>query len=59
MWEAEEVVVGGAGVTRPITNVSPWISAYDSIRYGDFNVATEAVVTEDYHRGRKTMKYTM
>ena len=52
-WEAEEVVVGDAGVTRPITNVSPWVSAYDSIRYEDFDIATEAVVTEDCHGGRK------
>ena len=52
-WEADEVVLGDAGATGPITNI---VSAYDFIRYSHFAVATEAMVTEDCHGGRTLLE---
>ena len=45
--------MGGPEETRPVANMSPWVSAYDSIRYDDLREVTEAVMTGDCHGGRR------
>ena len=35
--------------TRPVTNTSPWVAAYESIRYDDLEGAREMLMTDDMH----------
>ena len=48
-----EVVAAEGEETRPITNMSPWISAYENIRYTDMEKLREANMTDDMHGARK------
>ena len=49
----DEVVAADGSETRPITNTSPWVAAYETIRYDDMEHAREAIMTEDMHGARR------
>ena len=51
--DPSEIVTEKGEETRPITNMSPWISVYESVRYDDANRAREAIMNEDLHGARK------
>ena len=51
--DPSEIVAEKGEETRPITNMGPWISAYESVRYDDANRAHEAIMNEDLHGARK------
>ncbi len=50
--DPEDIVAADGDATRPITNTSPWLSAYESIRYDDLEYGREAVITENMHGAR-------
>ena len=49
---SREVVAADGMETRPVTNTSPWVAAYESIRYDDLEGAREVLMTEDMHGAR-------
>ena len=51
--DPSEVVAAQGEETRPITNMSPWVAAYENLRYGDAEKMREANMTEDMHGARK------